>query len=176
MSDIYKGELQDYEGNTIYPHSEADVIFCTDGETTQSKLNKYENALGNVTGVTDSLEVDDSKILVSAKALHKVNSSLANGRVQLVVNDDSSLGYRLDGADTVYPFSNGLNAIITVRSVSTVYSSAGNKYGDALLDTQFTIKNGKVESTKVITNEGTSAGGWSIKPNYSTILSIKDNK
>lgn len=101
---------------------------------------------------------------------------MANGRVQLVVNDDSSLGYRLDGADTVYPFSNGLNAIITVRSVSTVYSSAGNKYGDTLLDTQFTIKNGKVESTKVITNEGTSAGGWSIKPNYSSILSIKDNK
>lgn len=110
------------------------------------------------------------------KEFDTVNSSLANGRVQLVVNDDSSLGYRLDGADTVYPFSNGLNAIITVRSVSTVYSSAGDKYGDTLLDTQFTIKNGKVESTKVITNEGTSAGGWSIKPNYSTILSIKDNK
>ena len=76
MSDIYKGELQDYEGNTIYPHSEADVIFCADGDTAQSKLNKYENALGNVTGVTDSLEVNDSKILASAKALYKVNSSL----------------------------------------------------------------------------------------------------
>lgn len=105
-----------------------------------------------------------------------VNSSLANGRVQLVVNEDGSLGYKLDGADTVYPFSNGLNAIITVRSVSAVYSSAGNKHGDTLLDTQFTIKNGKVESTKVITNAGTSAGGWSIKPEYSSILSIKDNK
>lgn len=106
----------------------------------------------------------------------RINSSLANGRVQLVVNEDGSLGYKLDGADTVYPFSNGLNAIITVRSVSAVYSSAGNKHGDTLLDTQFTIKNGKVESTKVITNEGTSAGGWSIKPEYSSILSIKDNK
>ncbi len=31
-------------------------------------------------------------------------SSLADGRVQLVVNDDNSLGYKLDGADTVYPF------------------------------------------------------------------------
>ena len=110
------------------------------------------------------------------KEFDTVNSSLANGRVQLVVNEDGSLGYKLDGADTVYPFSNGLNAIITVRSVSAVYSSAGNKHGDTLLDTQFTIKNGKVESTKVITNEGTSAGGWSIKPEYSSILSIKDNK
>ena len=78
--------------------------------------------------------------------------------------------------DSFVPFSNGLNAIITVRSVSSVYSSAGNKHGDTLLDTQFTIKNGKVESTKVITNAGTSAGGWSIKPEYSSILSIKDNK
>lgn len=93
-----------------------------------------------------------------------------------MVNEDGSLGYKLDGADTVFPFSNGLNAIITVRSVSTAYSSAGEKYGDTLLDTQFTIKNGKIVSTKVITNMGASVGGWSIKPNYSTILSIKDNK
>lgn len=106
----------------------------------------------------------------------RINSSLANGRVQLVVNENGSLGYKLDGADTVFPFSNGLNAIITVRSVNTVYSSTGEKYYDTLLDTQFTIKNGKVESTKVITNNGASVGGWSIKPTYSTILSIKDNK
>ena len=104
MSDIYKGELQDYEGNTIYPHSEADVIFCTDGETTQSKLNKYENALGNVTGVTDSLEVDDSKILVSAKALHKVNSSL-NG-LSFAQDADGNWGYKV-GADAVIPFKSG---------------------------------------------------------------------
>lgn len=105
MSDIYKGELQDYEGNTIYPHSEADVIFCTDGETTQSKLNKYENALGNVTGVTDSLEVDDSKILVSAKALHKVNSSF--GTLSFGVDSNGKAYYKIGGADTEYPFKNG---------------------------------------------------------------------
>lgn len=35
---------------------------------------------------------------------NKLNSSLADGRVQLVVNDDNSLGYKLDGADTVFPF------------------------------------------------------------------------
>ena len=57
--------------------------------------------------------------------------------------------------DSFIPFSSGLNAIITVRSASSVYSSAGNKHGDTLLDTQFTMKNGKVEFTKVITNAGT---------------------
>lgn len=102
MSDIYKGELQDYEGNTIYPHSEADVIFCADGETAQSKMNKYEKALGNVTGVTDSLEVNDSKILASAKALYKVNSSLADGNLSFSIGEDGDpyATYKV-GADTV---------------------------------------------------------------------------
>lgn len=76
MADIYKGELQDNNGNTIYPHTEADVVFCADGETTQEKLAKYEEGLGHVTGTTDSLEVDDSNILASSKALHKLNQSL----------------------------------------------------------------------------------------------------
>ena len=31
-------------------------------------------------------------------------NNLAQGRVQLVVNDDGTLGYRLDGADAVIPF------------------------------------------------------------------------
>lgn len=148
------------------------------GFVSKKNLSRAWNRLfGKVLNSKEEIEANTSENMIAgAEAVKEVYSSLANGRVQLVVNDDSSLGYRLDGADTVYPFSNGLNAIITVRSVSTVYSSAGNKYGDTLLDTQFTIKNGKVESTKVITNEGTSAGGWSIKPNYSSILSIKDNK
>ena len=113
MSDIYKGELQDYEGNTIYPHSEADVIFCTDGETTQSKLNKYEKALGNVMGVTDSLEVDDSKILVSAKALHKVNSSLQDSSSGESFNFGSLNGVRgfftdpSKADDSFIPFKSG---------------------------------------------------------------------
>ena len=113
MSDIYKGELQDYEGNTIYPHSEADVIFCTDGETAQTKLNKYEEALGKVTGVTDSPEVDDSKILVSAKALHEVNSSLMDlGGFKPVIDESTGeiTGYKTKaGADTVFPFRGGFN-------------------------------------------------------------------
>lgn len=148
------------------------------GFVSKKNLSRAWNRLfGKVLNSKEEIEANTSENMIAgAEAVKEVYSSLANGRVQLVVNDDSSLGYRLDGADTVYPFSNGLNAIITVRSVSTVYSSAGNKYDDTLLDTQFTIKNGKVESTKVITNEGTSAGGWSIKPNYSSILSIKDNK
>ena len=35
MADIQRGELQDNLGNVIYPHSEADLIFHADGETSQ---------------------------------------------------------------------------------------------------------------------------------------------
>ncbi len=40
MSDIYKGELQDYEGNTIYPHTESDVVFMMDGQTVEKFLRE----------------------------------------------------------------------------------------------------------------------------------------
>lgn len=155
MSDIYKGELQDYKGNTIYPHSEADVIFCTDGETTQSKLNKYENALGNVTGVTDSLEVDDSKILVSAKALHKVNSSLVS---DIYVGDDGNLHKVVGGADTVLPFSSGASGTLTIgfnfevrmNTQDGTYGNRANNNGTATIK----LKDG------VVTSQSITGSGW----------------
>jgi len=87
MSSIYKGEFQDYEGNVVYPHTQADVVFCSDGTTAQSKLNKYENSIGDVTGKTDSLEVDDSNILATSKAVNKLNTCLANGNVKFKVEN-----------------------------------------------------------------------------------------
>lgn len=44
---IYSGELQDHEGNTLYPHTEADVVFLTSGETVQEKIIELEEATGN---------------------------------------------------------------------------------------------------------------------------------
>ena len=123
MSDILKGELQDSQGNTIYPHTEADVVFCADGETAQSKLTKYEDALGNVTGVTDSLEVDDSKVLVSSKALHKVNSSLvANGSQLYMDYHDGKYGVNTDperGADTFIPFRSISSIKVQTKLIQT---------------------------------------------------------
>lgn len=40
MPNIYKGELQDHEGNTIYPHTESDVVFMTDGQTVEEFLQE----------------------------------------------------------------------------------------------------------------------------------------
>ena len=152
MSDIYKGELQDYEGNTIYPHSEADVIFCTDGETTQSKLNKYENALGNVTGVTDSLEVDDSKILVSAKALHKVNSSLDGCSFEQDGED-----FYIVGADSVRKKLGNLNMKINLEIVSAIDTNPNGGYMGATSKAVLTITNG---IPSISYSGGNSSGAW----------------
>lgn len=102
MSNIYKGEMQDYQGNTIYPHTEADVVFCSDGETVQEKLVKQETALGSVTGKTDSLEVNDSNILATSMAVHKLKTEL--GGLKFGIDEDGNYGYYKDGADTVTPF------------------------------------------------------------------------
>ena len=39
---------------------------------------------------------------------HNLNAKLAQGRVQLVIQSDGTLGYKLDGADTVHPFHSKL--------------------------------------------------------------------
>ena len=38
MSDIYVGELQDYEGNTVYPHTEANVVWLPVGTSVSDFL------------------------------------------------------------------------------------------------------------------------------------------
>lgn len=75
----------------------SDVEF-DDGMTAEMKM-------GAVDGITDSLASTSSKIAASAKALKQVNDKLAQGRLEFIVNDDGSIWYRLDGADTVFPFS-----------------------------------------------------------------------
>lgn len=150
------------------------------GFVSKKNLSRAWNRLfGKVLNSKEEIEANTSENMIAgAEAVKEVYSSLES-QPDFVYDEAGKItGYKtkIGGADTVFPFSNGLNAIITVRSVNTVYSSTGEKYYDTLLDTQFTIKNGKVESTKVITNNGASVGGWSIKPTYSTILSIKDNK
>lgn len=46
--------------------------------------------------------------IVTKELYNNLNAKLAQGRVQLVVQSDGTLGYKLDGADTVHPFSTKL--------------------------------------------------------------------
>lgn len=139
MSNIYKGEMQDYEGNTVYPHTEADVVFCTDGTTVQNKLNKYENAIGSVTGKTDSLEVSDSNVLATAKAVNTLNSSLTandNLKFQFATDGEGNYGY-LGADDSFIPFKKSATLVIPYIK-SNLYSSL--TYVDAEEFTQLNIE------------------------------------
>ena len=78
MANTYRGEIQDNKGNTVYPHTESEIVFCPDGDNVQEKLLKYENALGNVTGTTGSLEIGDANILATTEATKKLSENLDN--------------------------------------------------------------------------------------------------
>lgn len=85
---------------------------------------------------------------------------MADGRVQLVVNDDGSLGYKLDGADTVYPFK-GAPIVISGTIYGTNNSQGGNVSGEGYASFKLP-KNTKVEFTVV-------KGSWSFKANKNAI-------
>lgn len=99
MSDIYKGELQDNEGNTIYPHTEADIVFCNDGKTMQEKITDMEASTEGVTGRTDSLEVNDSSKLATSAATYKL--AQMQGGNNLIYNESEDAYYIQHGADSV---------------------------------------------------------------------------
>ena len=75
-------------------------------------------------------------------------------------------------ADTFSPFSGGLNATITARAVSSAYTTSGIKQADTLMDVKFVIKDGVVESSSIITNEGATVGTINIRPNHISLISI----
>lgn len=86
MSNIYKGEFQDYEGNVVYPHTSADVVFATDGQTIQKKLN--------------DAEIDYTDV--------KAQLTSGEHEFRFGITADGEYGYHkeVDGADTVVPFKN----------------------------------------------------------------------
>lgn len=93
-----------------------------------------------------------------------LNSSLGDGRIQLVVNEDSSLGYKLDGADTVHPFSISGNISIEYSHSASVYKGQSGDSGQLTKSGTITlvIDGGKITDYST-TNSGGDAvgqGGW----------------
>lgn len=104
MSKIYRGEMQDNLGNTIYPHTEAGLVYCSDGETVQEKLTGTAETLDGITGVSDSTELDDSTKLATSKAVNtlrnNVNSSLDDCKIISEGEGENTKYYLQKGADT----------------------------------------------------------------------------
>lgn len=105
MSNIYKGEFQDYEGNVVYPHTTADVVFTTDGQTIQKKMNEQ------------GIDYDSIKAQLTA----------GEHEFRFGVTADGEFGYHkeVEGADTVIPFSG--------KSPDEMYVHIGGGYNQFML-------------------------------------------
>lgn len=82
-----------------------------------NKESKLWQRISRWTHASD-VEFPDGKTAVEKVAA--IIKALANGRIEFIVNDDGSLGYKLDGADTVHPFNN-INKIL-YSGLSTTYN------------------------------------------------------
>lgn len=100
MSKIYRGEMQDNLGNTIYPHTEAGLVYCSDGETVQEKLTGTAETLDGITGVSDSTELDDSTKLATSKAVNTLRSNV-NSSLNGCSFEQEGNSFYIIGADAV---------------------------------------------------------------------------
>lgn len=100
MSKIYRGEMQDNLGNTIYPHTEAGLVYCSDGETVQEKLTGTDETLDGITGVSDSTELDDSTKLATSKAVNTLRSNV-NSSLNGCSFEQEGNSFYIIGADAV---------------------------------------------------------------------------
>lgn len=91
----------------------------------QRILNLIKNYMGKLwhKKVLTSMEEVEANTngtnLVAAPVVAELNNKLAHGRVEIVANDDGTLGYRLDGADTVHPFKSTVKLTTTLVLVCT---------------------------------------------------------
>lgn len=95
---------------SYWTHS-SDVEF-KDGKTAEEKV-------GAINGITSDISKEDEDIAASIKPVHIMKTNLDNGiindRIQLVIQEDGSLGWKKDGADTVTPFSRAWELTLKVE-------------------------------------------------------------
>ena len=178
MSKLYRGELQDNLGNTIYPHTEAGLVFCADGETVQQKIAGTAETLDGITGVSDSTELDDSTKLATSKAVNSLRKSVNNRLVDNATSESFNYGVK-NGVrgfytdpsradDSFVPFK-GMPKVIGYLSMAINVEksfTADNDYDYMVIITAATpskttvkINNNVIDATKVpLTNESPTKG------------------
>ena len=88
MASVYNSQIEDSSGNVYLPRT--DMIQTMEELKANTKAGKAADAM------------------LLKEVNHNLNAKLAQGRVQLVIQSDGTLGYKLDGADTVHPFHSKL--------------------------------------------------------------------
>ena len=122
MSKIYRGEMQDNLGNTIYPHTEAGLVYCSDGETVQEKIAGTAETLDGITGVSDSTELDDNTKLATSKAVNTLRSNV-NSSLNGCSFEQEGNSFYIIGADEV---RKKLGSVTLYIRATSSYVSDGN--------------------------------------------------
>ena len=76
---LYTGELQDHEGNTLYPHTEASVVFLSSGATVQEKITELEGATGNAGSANSELTSKVSTLESEVNTLKNTTTPITKG-------------------------------------------------------------------------------------------------
>ena len=94
-----------------------------------------EASLGNIQGITDSLNSNSSTVAASAAAVNTLNSNInnvsnarytENGRINVYVGSDSKLHFvNRDGADTALNFSSAKSGSIYIKCETGDAGQAG---------------------------------------------------
>ncbi len=120
---------------SYWTHS-TDVEF-EDGKNAEEKL-------GAINGITSNVELENEDMAASIKAVHQINSNLAN--ISIYVDDNGNLHFKnSEGADSVLPFSAGRN-ITTQHSHFILSSWIGHPPNPSSLYkySSFAVKKGKI--------------------------------
>lgn len=99
-----------------------------------------ETSLGNIQGITDSVNSNASNIAASAAAVNTLNSNITTqtGRINVYVGDDKNLHFvNSAGADTVLNFSK-------LNEVSEIYNKVITSNGTNPLTTNIDIQIGEM--------------------------------
>lgn len=159
-----------------------DVEF-DDGKTAQEKV-------GAINGITSDFTYGKSDIAASSLLTKKIkddlNEGIINEHIQFVIRDNGKLGWKKDGADTVYPFSGVDDGKYKVLSSSRSLYTFTENYGLLLCicssgssgnDDEHSSNYGLIQQCTCAYEElaqfGWAHGGWASNTRIYTLTDVK---
>lgn len=132
----------------------SDVEF-NNGKTAEQKL-------GNINGITSDLDDNYSDIAASSSSTFRIHDNLEHGiinsHIQFVINEDGTLGWKKDGADTVLNFSSNIADMFVSENIVALKLSQASESENTDYTYQTDSFNGKKNDKYLVVL--TTSGGY----------------